>query len=160
MDWDLGRVGYLQPKLCSPVQLCPSPGKGRSFAAPLPALPHAPWVLESSAAACRENLCSELMSPSRAQAECRTCGLLTLLTQGYPSHTHAGQSLQYKRCGCSCFLFSPGMARPRGSPRHLQTSSSVNLFSHVTAVGQEGMASSCARGGSGRVFGKTSQKEQ
>jgi len=49
MDWDLGRVGYLQPKLCSPVQLCPSPGKGRSFAAPLPALPDAPWVLESSA---------------------------------------------------------------------------------------------------------------
>ena len=36
----------------------------------------------------------------------------------------------------------------------------VGLFSHVTATGQEGMASSCVRGGSCWILGKmSSQKE-
>ena len=36
----------------------------------------------------------------------------------------------------------------------------VSLFSHVTAIGQEGMASSCARGGSGWMLGKTSSLKE
>ena len=37
----------------------------------------------------------------------------------------------------------------------------VGLFSHVTVIGQEGMATSCTRGGSGWVLGKVlSQKGQ
>lgn len=36
----------------------------------------------------------------------------------------------------------------------------IGLFSQVTAVGQEGMASSCAKGGSSWLLGKmSSQKE-
>ena len=36
----------------------------------------------------------------------------------------------------------------------------VGLFSQITAIGWEGMASGCARGGSGWIYGKiSSQKE-
>ena len=35
----------------------------------------------------------------------------------------------------------------------------VGLFSHVTAIGWEGTASRCARGGSGWTLGNTSLRE-
>ena len=35
----------------------------------------------------------------------------------------------------------------------------VGLFSHVTAIGKEGMASGCTRGDSGWILGKTYPKE-
>ena len=34
------------------------------------------------------------------------------------------------------------------------------FFSHLTRIGQEGKASSCPRGGSGWILGKTSLKER
>jgi len=36
----------------------------------------------------------------------------------------------------------------------------VGLFSRVIVIGQEGTASSCTRGGSGWILGKTSLKER
>ena len=36
----------------------------------------------------------------------------------------------------------------------------VGLFSQVTVIGREGMASSCARGGSGWILGKISYQKE